>query len=382
MTLEAWVNPTASRAPGATSSYKSDDDYYLDGHLEPADSLPVGGGTLRRSSSDAAFGTSALAARTPGTTSRRPTTAATLRLYVNGAGRRRRRRTGSRSQTSTGPAARSAATRLRPVLRRAASTRCACTTRALTQAQIQTDMNTPVGGGTAGTRSRRPRPATCRRRRSARPRSTSWTAATDNVGVTGYRVERCQGAGCSNFAEIAQPTGTHLQRHRAQPPRRATRYRVRATDAAGNLGPYSNTASATTPAAGHAAADGADEPAATRGQLDPDQPVLDGRDRQRRRHRLPGRALPGRRLLELRRDRAADRARPSPTRGAAASTSYRYRVRATDAAPNLGPYSTTATATTPAADTQPPTAPTNLRRPRSARPRSTCPGRPRPTTSA
>ena len=36
----------------------------------------------------------------------------------------------------------------------------------------------------------------------------SWAAATDNVGVTGYRVERCQGAGCSSFAQIATPAGT------------------------------------------------------------------------------------------------------------------------------------------------------------------------------
>src|SRR5262249_31104168 len=35
-----------------------------------------------------------------------------------------------------------------------------------------------------------------------------WTASTDNVGVTGYLVERCQGAGCTNFAQIATPTGT------------------------------------------------------------------------------------------------------------------------------------------------------------------------------
>src|SRR5437868_12869791 len=36
----------------------------------------------------------------------------------------------------------------------------------------------------------------------------SWIASTDNVGVTGYRVERCQSAGCSNFAQIAAPLGT------------------------------------------------------------------------------------------------------------------------------------------------------------------------------
>src|SRR6266550_433229 len=27
----------------------------------------------------------------------------------------------------------------------------------------------------------------------------SWTASTDDVGVTGYAVERCQGAGCTSF---------------------------------------------------------------------------------------------------------------------------------------------------------------------------------------
>ena len=36
----------------------------------------------------------------------------------------------------------------------------------------------------------------------------SWTASTDNVGVTGYRVERCQGASCTTFVQIATPTGT------------------------------------------------------------------------------------------------------------------------------------------------------------------------------
>src|SRR6185503_10910001 len=36
----------------------------------------------------------------------------------------------------------------------------------------------------------------------------NWGAATDDVGVTGYRVERCTGASCSNFAQIATPSGT------------------------------------------------------------------------------------------------------------------------------------------------------------------------------
>ena len=28
----------------------------------------------------------------------------------------------------------------------------------------------------------------------------TWTASTDNVGLTGYRIERCQGTGCTTFA--------------------------------------------------------------------------------------------------------------------------------------------------------------------------------------
>ena len=33
----------------------------------------------------------------------------------------------------------------------------------------------------------------------------AWGAATDDVGVTGYRVERCTAAACSTFAQIATP---------------------------------------------------------------------------------------------------------------------------------------------------------------------------------
>ena len=36
----------------------------------------------------------------------------------------------------------------------------------------------------------------------------SWGAATDNVGVTGYQVERCQGTGCTTFALVTTVTTT------------------------------------------------------------------------------------------------------------------------------------------------------------------------------
>ena len=31
----------------------------------------------------------------------------------------------------------------------------------------------------------------------------AWSAATDNVGVTGYRIERCPGASCTAFARFS-----------------------------------------------------------------------------------------------------------------------------------------------------------------------------------
>ena len=407
-------------------------------------------------------------------------------------------------------------------------------------------MNTPVAPGTGDLT-----PPTAPSNLSATAPSPtqvnlSWTAATDNVAVTGYRVERCQGAGCSVFVEVAQPPGTTFS-DGGRIASTSYSYRVRAIDAAGNLGPYSGTATATTPAptdstpptapsnltatatsptqvnlswtaatdnvavtgyrvercqgagcsvfteiaqppgttfsdagkrldelllsrARHRrrgqprpllgdrdsddagpdrlpAPDGTVQLECDRDEPDAGQPLLDGRDRQRRGHRLPGGALPGCRLLGLhggrpaagddvlgwgqnrldelllsrachrRRgqprpllgDRDSDDAGPdrlppptapsnlsatatSPTQvnlswtaatdnvavtgyrvercqgagcsvfteiaqppgttfsdgGRTASTSYSYRVRAIDAAGNLGPYSGTATATTPA----------------------------------
>src|SRR4030095_376754 len=74
----------------------------------------------------------------------------------------------------------------------------------------------------------------------------SWGAATDDVGVTGYRVERCTGASCSDFLQIATPTGTSFS-DTGLTASTSYRYRVRAVDAAGNLGSFSNLSAATTP---------------------------------------------------------------------------------------------------------------------------------------
>jgi len=75
----------------------------------------------------------------------------------------------------------------------------------------------------------------------------AWTASTDDVGVTGYLVERCQGSGCTGFAQVATVAGTTYN-DTGLAAATSYSYRVRATDAAGNLSPYSTIASATTPA--------------------------------------------------------------------------------------------------------------------------------------
>ncbi|OHA91092.1 MAG: hypothetical protein A2665_01340 [Candidatus Zambryskibacteria bacterium RIFCSPHIGHO2_01_FULL_46_30] len=76
----------------------------------------------------------------------------------------------------------------------------------------------------------------------------SWTASTDNVGVTGYRVERCQGSTtCTSYIQIATPS-TNSYSDRGLSASTIYRYRVRAVDAAGNLSSYSVAVSATTQA--------------------------------------------------------------------------------------------------------------------------------------
>ena len=119
--------------------------------------------------------------------------------------------------------------------------------RALSQTEIQIDMNTPVGGTPPPpdtTPPSAPSNLTATASSSAQI-NLSWTASTDNVGVTGYLVERCQGTACSNFAQVGMPSGTSFT-DLALTPATSYSYRVRATDAAGNLSPYSTVASTTT----------------------------------------------------------------------------------------------------------------------------------------
>lgn len=77
-----------------------------------------------------------------------------------------------------------------------------------------------------------------------------WTASTDNVGVTQYWVERCQGTGCSGFSQVGTVTGnppaTFFTDSAGLLPGTTYQYRVRALDAAGNPSGYSTVVSGTT----------------------------------------------------------------------------------------------------------------------------------------
>jgi glucose/arabinose dehydrogenase len=72
-----------------------------------------------------------------------------------------------------------------------------------------------------------------------------WTASSDASGVSAYRIERCTGAGCSNFTEIATSPNTSFY-DSGLAPQATYRYRVRAGDPTGNLSGYSNIATAQT----------------------------------------------------------------------------------------------------------------------------------------
>jgi hypothetical protein len=71
----------------------------------------------------------------------------------------------------------------------------------------------------------------------------AWTDNSSNE--LGFRIERCQLAGCSNFAQIAQVgAGTTSYVNTGLLPLVSYTYRVRAYNSAGNSG-YSNTATST-----------------------------------------------------------------------------------------------------------------------------------------
>jgi chitodextrinase len=246
MTLEAWVFPTTVNSAWRDVIYKGDDNYYLMA-MSNNSSHPVAGAILGGVYAEA-IGPNALTANT---WAHLATTydGATVRLYVNGVQVASQAKTGTIA-TSTNPLqiggdsiyGQYFAGRIDEVR---------VYNRGLSVAEIQSDMNTPLIAPPD------PQPPTAPTNLVARTLGVSqvnlsWTASTDNVGVTGYLVER-QDPGSGNFVQVGTSTSTS-DNDTGLAAGSTYSYRVRATDPAQNLSQYSGVASAMT-LAGPAASD-------------------------------------------------------------------------------------------------------------------------------
>src|SRR5439155_1232594 len=81
---------------------------------------------------------------------------------------------------------------------------------------------------------------------SATQINLTWIASADDVGVTGYQVERCQGTGCTTFAQIATTTGTSYS-DTGLAPSTSYSYQVKAVDATANVRAAARVADMTPP---------------------------------------------------------------------------------------------------------------------------------------
>ena len=351
MTLEAWVRRSGTITHWRDLIFKGDDNYYLSASSDP-NNRPVGGGIIGGTYGEA-YGTATLANNT-WTYLALTYDGAAVRLYVNGSQVRSTAKTGTIA-TSTNPLTLGSD----PIYGQYFSGQIddvRVYNTALSAAQVQTDMNTPVGS-TADTQAPSA-PATLSATAFSSGRvDLSWAAATDNVAVTGYRIERCQGVGCSIFSQIAAPTGTGTTYSDTSAlPSTTYTYRVRATDAGGNLGGYSPTATAATP--GDTQAPGAPTTLSA-------TTIIAQRIDLSWAGSTDNVGVTGY-LIERCQGVGcgifSQIAAPTGTgttysdTTVVAGTSYSYRVRATDAAGNFGGYSPTATAVTPGASMPTPVA--------------------------
>src|SRR5207249_341678 len=173
----------------------------------------------------------------------------------------------------------------------------------------------------------------------------SWTAATETGGtITRSEVHRCTGATCSNFLQVGTSTTTTFN-DAGLLASTTYSYRVRAIDSTNTTGPYSNTASATTAAPTFTAPSGLVATASGPAQINLSWTAATetgGTITQYLIERCAGATCSN--FLQV---------GTSPTTtfndtGLLGSTTYSYRVRATDASNNFSAYSNTASATTAA----------------------------------
>jgi chitodextrinase len=174
----------------------------------------------------------------------------------------------------------------------------------------------------------------------------SWNASTDNVGVTGYDILRAPGPSGGTFTQVGTSTTTSFT---ATGLTAATTYRfqARARDAAGNMSAVSNTVTVTTQsgggdtqapsAPGNLAAAGTTSTSTNLSWTgSTDNVGVTGYDVLR----APGAS--GGSFTQV----GTSTTPGFTSTGLTASTTYRFQVRARDAAGNLSPVSNTVTVTT------------------------------------
>jgi hypothetical protein len=180
----------------------------------------------------------------------------------------------------------------------------------------------------------------------------TWTDNSNNED--GFRIERCQGASCNNFAEIATvAANTTSYSNTGLTAATAYRYRLRAYNSAGNSA-YSNIASATTSASTPAAPSSLTATAVSSSQINLTWTDNSNNEDGFRIERCQGAGCAN--FAEI--TTVGANATSYSNTGLTASTTYQYRVRAYNSTGNSA-YSNIASATTLAAAVTP-APPSNL----------------------
>ena len=238
MTLEAWVNPSVVSNAWRDVIYKGNDNYMLSA-TDYASGVPAAGATL--GSADVFTPGKSVLATSTWTFLTETYNGSALDLYVNGTLVSSLAQTGN-IVTSTNPL-QIGGDSIYGQFFQGLIDEVRVYNQALTQSQIQTDMNTPITP---------PQPPTAPTNLTASAVSTnqinlSWTASTANVPITGYLVYR-ENPGSSTFVQVGTTSGATTYSDTGLTASSTYNYEVQATDSAGNS-PFSNVATATTQAA-------------------------------------------------------------------------------------------------------------------------------------
>jgi glucose/arabinose dehydrogenase/fibronectin type 3 domain-containing protein len=355
MTLAAWIKPTAAQSGWRTILQKQPDAFYLNASNSNGPLLPSGGGTIG-GWSQFVSGSTASPVNT-WTHVALTYDGSMLRLYVNGT-LASSAAAGGAVQTTTNPlwigGNQPYGEFFTGVIDEAR-----VYNRALSATEIQSAMNTPLVPGAPDNQAPTTPSGLTATVAGGSQINLAWTASTDNVSVANYQVERCSGAGCSNFAAVGTAPSNSFS-DTGLSPLTSYSYRVRAVDPSNNLSGYSNVASGTTTSAPDTTPPSVPTglTATVAGTTQINLSWTASTDNvgvaEYRIERCQGASCTSWAQI------ATTAMTTFSNTGLTAGTAYRYRIRAADAVPNLSGYSSIVSATTQATDTTKPSAPTNL----------------------